>query len=107
MGGDQPSASGVKAEPIDANPNQRLTSVPLNEYNYLSWSRAIILALGGRSKLSFISEQTKAPKKGSPEYEAWLSSDQLVMSWLLNSMDPKISDIFNYSESSSHLCMEI
>ncbi|XP_062006532.1 uncharacterized protein LOC133723659 [Rosa rugosa] len=33
----------------------------------------------------------------------WLCKDQLVMSWLLNSMEPKITEIFSYSESSMHL----
>ncbi|KAB2623615.1 hypothetical protein D8674_039909 [Pyrus ussuriensis x Pyrus communis] len=34
--------------------NPRLCSVLLNEFNYLPWSRAISLALGGRSKLGYL-----------------------------------------------------
>nr|XP_011467293.1 PREDICTED: uncharacterized protein LOC105352303 [Fragaria vesca subsp. vesca] len=88
---------------LDSNPNQRLSSVLLNEYNYLPWSRAITLALGGKSKLSFISEKNNMPATSSPDFEAWLSQDQLVMSWILNSMEPKLSEIFSYSESALHL----
>ncbi|XP_068344010.1 uncharacterized protein [Pyrus communis] len=87
----------------EVNPNQRLCSVLLNEFNYLPWSRSISLALGGRSKLGFVNESIEAPDVASPEYEAWLCKDQLVMSWLLNSMDPKLSEIFSFSESSSAL----
>ncbi|KAM1748237.1 hypothetical protein ACFX1T_009140 [Malus domestica] len=88
---------------VDVNPNQRLSSVLLNEFNYLPWSRAVSLALGGRSKLGFINGSIKAPDASSPTYESWLCKDQLVMSWLLNSMERKIAEIFSYSESSFKL----
>ena len=95
-----PPSSFPEAE---VNPNQRLCSVLLNEFNYLPWSRAVTLALGGRSKLGFVNGTIEAPEDSSPEYEAWLCKDQLVMSWLLNSMDPKLSEIFSFSESSLSL----
>jgi hypothetical protein len=38
-----------------------------------------------------------------PEYEMWLSKDQLVMSWILNSMEQNLAEIFNYSESAHDL----
>ncbi|KAB2611860.1 hypothetical protein D8674_019892 [Pyrus ussuriensis x Pyrus communis] len=85
---------------MDINPNQRISSVLLNEFNYLPWARAVSLALGGRSKLGFIDGSFPAPGVTSPEYGRWLCKDQLVMSWLLNSMERKIAEIFSYSESS-------
>ncbi|XP_068309849.1 uncharacterized protein [Pyrus communis] len=85
---------------MDINPNQRLSSVLLNEFNYLPWARAVSLALGGRSKLGFIDGSFPALGVTSPEYGGWLCKDQLVMSWLLNSMERKIAEIFSYSESS-------
>ncbi|KAI5336208.1 hypothetical protein L3X38_015474 [Prunus dulcis] len=89
-----PYSSFSKAE---VNPNPRLCSVLLNEFNFLPWSRAVSLALGGRSKLGFVNGSIEAPDDLSPEYEAWLCKDQLLMSWLLNSMDPKLSEIFSFS----------
>jgi hypothetical protein len=88
---------------FESNPNQRLSSVTLNEFNYHPWSRAITLALGGRSKLSFIDESTPSPDKESPDYASWLSKDQLVRSWILNSMDQPLAEIFSYSDSAAHL----
>ena len=35
----------------------------------------------------------------SVEYKAWLLKDQLVMSWILNSMEHNLVKIFSYSES--------
>ena len=46
----------------EINPNQRLCSVLLNEFNYLLWSRAVSLALGGRSKLGFINGSSEPPE---------------------------------------------
>ncbi|KAI5349736.1 hypothetical protein L3X38_002625 [Prunus dulcis] len=52
----------------EVNPNQRLCSVLLNEFNYLPWSRAVTLALGGRSKLGFVNGTIEAPEDSSPDF---------------------------------------
>ncbi|KAM1774743.1 hypothetical protein ACFX12_044079 [Malus domestica] len=89
----------------EINPNLCLCSVLLNEFNYLPWSRAISLALGGRSKLGYANGRIKALEPSSTSYGAWHANDQLVMSWILNSMEPKLSELFSYSES-SHILWE-
>ncbi|XP_070672123.1 uncharacterized protein [Malus domestica] len=94
------SSSPNLTQRVENNPNQRLCSVLLNEFNYLPWSKAVSLALGGRSKLGFINGSLKPPESTSPTYDAWHATDQLVMSWLLNSMEPKLYELFSYSESS-------
>ncbi|KAM1294032.1 hypothetical protein ACFX13_014435 [Malus domestica] len=89
----------------EINPNQRLCLVLLNVFNYLPWSRAVSLALGGRSKLGYVNGTIKPPESTSLSFDAWHSNDQLVMSWILNSMEPKLSELFSYS-GSSHLLWE-
>jgi len=84
----------------EPNPNQRLGSVLLNEFNYLPWSRVVTIALGGRSKLGYINGHITPLDSSSQAYEAWQCKDQLVLSWLLNSMKNQIAEIFSYSESS-------
>jgi hypothetical protein len=64
----------------DTNTSQRLSYVLLNEFNYLSWSKVVIISLGGRSKLGFINGSTISLEVNDREYEAWLSKDQLVVS---------------------------
>ena len=68
-------ASLSNADDIDINNAHKLSSVLLNEFNCLPWSRAITIALGGRSKLGFINGTIKSPEVGSLEYEVWLSKD--------------------------------
>ncbi|KAM1285416.1 hypothetical protein ACFX13_028904 [Malus domestica] len=98
-----PAEKISKNETMDTNPIQHLSSMLLNEFNNLPWSRAISHALGGRGKLSFIQKDDIMPETTSPDYAAWVSQDQLIMSWLLNSMEPKMAEIFSYSVSSHHL----
>ncbi|KAM0960568.1 hypothetical protein ACFX2C_025596 [Malus domestica] len=85
---------------IDVNPNQRLSFVLLNEFNYLPWEREITLTLGGQSKLGYVNGVISAHDVSSSDYNDWLCKDQLVMSWLLNSIDRNIAEIFSYPESS-------
>ena len=87
----------------DMNSNQRLCSVQLNDFNYLPWSRVVSLALGGRSRIEFIDKNSSVPDKQSSQYKSWFANDQMVQSWLLNTMEQHIAKIFSYSESAADL----
>jgi hypothetical protein len=50
------------------NPNQCPGSVLLNELNYLSWSRVVMIALRGRHKLGYVDGYIKAPDPSSHNY---------------------------------------
>ncbi|XP_070668941.1 uncharacterized protein [Malus domestica] len=88
---------------IEVNTNQRLCSVLLNKFNYLPWSRAVSLALGGKGKLGFVNGRVEALDSSSSTYGAWLCKDQLVMSLLLNTMEKHVAEIFSYYNSSCEL----
>jgi len=87
----------------DTNTLERLSSILLNEFNYLHWSRVVTIALGRRSKLDFINSSTSHPDMDDLEYEVWLFKNQLVMSWILNSNKRNLVEIFSYSEFSLDL----
>ncbi|GAV80427.1 UBN2_3 domain-containing protein [Cephalotus follicularis] len=82
---------------------QRLTSLLLNKKHYLTWSRAVTIALGGRSKLGKIDGKTKPPLSTDPTYLDWSASDHSVMTWLFNSMEPQIYEIFAFSDTALEL----
>lgn len=71
----------------------------LNEFSYLPLLRVVTIILDGRFTLSFINGSTIPPEVNDVEYEAWLSKRQPVMSWILNSMEHNIAEIFSFSES--------
>ena len=99
--------SGSGSSDHDGNPNQRLCSVLLNRFNYLHWSRAVTLALGSKKKLGYIYETVDVPEVGTEGFDSWLSTDQLVRAWLINSMEPSMAIIFSYSSSAGSMWKEI
>jgi gag-polypeptide of LTR copia-type len=95
---------------------QSLTNFLLNGENYMPWARAVKLALHGRGKLNHIlgkpadvSTTKDDPKKSDKKEKdvEWEASDSWVMSWILNSMEPKIYGIFVYSNTAEEMWKSI
>ncbi|CAB4263649.1 unnamed protein product [Prunus armeniaca] len=61
-----------------------------------------MLAPGGRSKPGFVNGTIRAPEASDPKFEDWFCKDQLFMSWLLNSMEPQVVEMFSFSGSAHH-----
>jgi gag-polypeptide of LTR copia-type len=90
--------------------NTKLTTLILNDNkNYILWSRSVIIGLGGKGKLHFVTGIKERPKPEkaneitaaeTAQIEEWDINDQMIMSWLLSTMDPKISNVLMYSKSS-------
>ena len=65
------------------------TTAKLNDSNYLSWTQAFCLFIGAQNKLAYL---LHAPLVYTdPTYVIWLTGDYFVMTWLLNSLEEKIS----------------
>lgn len=88
-------------------PGFSLVSVPLKGPNYISWSRAVQIALRAKKKLGFVNGTIKAPEPDSDDYEKWATADSMVVSWLLNAMSKDISDAFIFSKSAKALWDEL
>ena len=92
--------------------SSKLTNVLLNGRNYLSWVRAVTLALSSRGKLEFITGENQKPKPKDPQkpdetekkaMKDWQTQDHQVMVWLLGAIEPQISDIFSYADNAESL----
>ncbi|KAL6178494.1 hypothetical protein ACLB2K_050012 [Fragaria x ananassa] len=68
--GDNINSNTSSVSDVEMNLNQRLSSVLLNEHNYLSWARAITLALGGKSNLGYVNGSIQKPDVGSSSYDS-------------------------------------
>ncbi|KAF7140817.1 hypothetical protein RHSIM_Rhsim06G0127400 [Rhododendron simsii] len=62
-----------------------------------------IHALGGKSLFGRVDGTKAAPKTDNEKYGEWKSENQYTMSLLLNSMEPKIAEIFTFTESAKEL----
>ncbi|KAL0406493.1 UNVERIFIED_CONTAM: hypothetical protein Slati_3963200 [Sesamum latifolium] len=84
-----------------------LLSLPLDESNFLSWSRSIYVSLGTKLKLGFIDGSFPEPAQGSKTFEQWRRVDLMVTSWIWNSISKDIVEAFMYASSSRELWLEL
>ncbi|XP_050204953.1 uncharacterized protein LOC126654991 isoform X2 [Mercurialis annua] len=73
------------------NPALILVSPVLNGPNYHSWARSLKRALLAKNKMRFVDGSIPVPAKDNPLYSVWERSNNLVMSWIQNSVSPTIS----------------
>ena len=85
------------------HPGMTLVFAPLIGSNYLSWSRSVKIALGAKTKLSFIDGNTAPLEIDSPWFANWRKADCMVLSWLLNSIPKDISESQSHSFTLIHL----
>ena len=71
--------------------NLQITTDKLNGSNCLEWSQLVRIFLKGRGKMGYLDGTIKAPGKDDAKYNKWEEENFMIMSWLLNSMQPEIS----------------
>ncbi|XP_075107188.1 uncharacterized protein LOC142180152 [Nicotiana tabacum] len=82
-------------------------STPFDGTSYGSWHRNILVALSMRNKLDFINGITNKPLVGSPIVRQWQQCNDLVVSWLTNSLTKEISRSVEYSELAKDIWREL
>jgi gag-polypeptide of LTR copia-type len=80
---------------MDVNTSLKLTSMLLNDKNYQAWAKAVRISLKGKGKLGYINGTRPKPIIAI-EAEEWEVQDSLILSWLLHSMEPNISEQINW-----------
>ncbi|KAL5856725.1 hypothetical protein ACOSQ3_004183 [Xanthoceras sorbifolium] len=68
-----------------------ITAHKLDGKNYLQWSQSVKIVVCGLGKLGYITGDLPAPPSTDPTYNKWLTENSIVLAWLINSMEPKIS----------------
>jgi hypothetical protein len=76
--------------------------------NYHSWSRSMKRALGAKLKLDFIDGTLPVPNDAfDPSFRAWNRCNQLVSSWILNSVSPQIAQSVVFLENAIDIWNEL
>jgi gag-polypeptide of LTR copia-type len=88
-------------EIMDINTSLRLTSMLLNGKNYQSWAKAAQISFRGKSKIGYI-DGTRQKPTTTLETEEWEIHDSIILSWLLHSMEPSISEKLVHRAETSH-----
>lgn len=59
--------------------------------------------LRAKKNLGFINGTVKAPKEGSEEEEDWMTVNAMVISWIFNTIDPKLRSSITHREIAKDL----
>lgn len=78
------------------HPGQILVSTALNEENFNEWRRSMSLVLFVKNKLCFVSEKYKKPTETSKYHDHWQRCNDMIITWILNSIVPEIRSSLVY-----------
>lgn len=79
----------------------------LNGTNYHSWSRSVTFSLRSKHKLHFINGALPRPHDEDRDSIAWDRCNTMVMSWLVNSVEPEISQSVLWIDTASEIWKEL
>ena len=68
------------------NPGIPLVTQLLTDQNFHQWSRSVSIALNAKMKLGLINGTVPTPLVTAPQFAMWSRCNDMVLSWLLNSM---------------------
>ncbi|KAL3360867.1 hypothetical protein AABB24_014020 [Solanum stoloniferum] len=74
---------------------------------YRSWRRAVLRALSVKSKTGFINGKVVRPDSDDPTFAQWERCDDMVTSWILNSLSPDLRDSLQYVNNAKELWDEL
>ncbi|EPS63742.1 hypothetical protein M569_11042, partial [Genlisea aurea] len=67
--------------------------------NFLSWRRSFLLAISIRNKAGFLDGSIPEPPVADPNYFLWRRCNDLIVSWLLKSMESSLAQTVFYMSS--------
>ena len=107
-----PSAIDVPSSPYflhhSDSPGLVLVSQHLTGDNYSSWSRAMTIALSIKNKVGFIDGSISKPEGTDFNLlNSWIRNNNMVISWILNSVSKEISASILFSESAHDIWIDL
>ncbi|XP_049348626.1 uncharacterized protein LOC125831021 [Solanum verrucosum] len=89
------------------NAGSALLPVAFDGTSYRSWRRAVLRALSVKSKTGFINGKIVKPNSADPIFMQWERCDDMVTSWILNSLSPDLRDSLQYVNNAKELWEEL
>ncbi|XP_049361514.1 uncharacterized protein LOC125826237 [Solanum verrucosum] len=74
---------------------------------YRSWRRAVLRGLSVKNKTGFINGKVLKPPLDSPGFAQWERCDDMVTSWILNSLSKDLRDSLQYVDNAKELWDEL
>ncbi|XXG72616.1 hypothetical protein AAC387_Pa07g1674 [Persea americana] len=89
------------------NPGNVITRVQLRGENYDEWARAVRGLLRAKRKIGFVDGTIEKPIEGDPEIEDWWTVNSTIVSWIFNTIEPKLRLTLTYRENAKELWEDI
>jgi hypothetical protein len=89
------------------NPGSLLTQVQLKGENYDEWACALKIALRARKKFGFVDGSIERPDEESPDLEDWWTNNSLLVSWIMNTIEPSLRSTMSHMEVAQDLWEDI
>ncbi|XP_016458497.1 uncharacterized protein LOC107782168 [Nicotiana tabacum] len=80
-----------------------LVHVPFDGTGYRSWKRGVLRALSVKNKVGFIIGKCQKPVIGHTTFDQWERCDDMVTSWILNSLSKDLADSLQYVNDAKEL----
>ncbi|XP_075101583.1 uncharacterized protein LOC142177024 [Nicotiana tabacum] len=74
---------------------------------YGGWRRGILIALSAKNKVGFIDGTLIQPKISFDTFKSWAHCNDMVISWLLNSLSKEIAESVPYSKTARDIWNEL
>lgn len=91
------------SSPYYVHPNESPTAIvvtpPLTAENYHTWARTMRRVLISKNKYKFVDGTFPVPAAHDPTYEAWERCNNLIHTWIMNSVSPPIAQSVVYIEN--------
>lgn len=85
------------------NSNLSITRHKLNGKNYLQWSQSVMMFICGKEKDEYLTSIAKSPAINDPKFRSWKAENNMVMSWLINSMNNDVGENFLLYETATEI----
>ncbi|CAI9769572.1 unnamed protein product [Fraxinus pennsylvanica] len=90
-------SSPYHLHPSDS-PSLILISCNLTGDNFPKWQCTLRQALNAKNKLCFVDGTLNAPPTTSPDYAQWSRTKDMVLTWILNTITPFLSNSLDYHD---------
>ncbi|XP_021852248.1 uncharacterized protein [Spinacia oleracea] len=75
--------------------------------SFSDWKRSMMIALSARNKLCFVDGSLSQPAVNSANYRMWIRCNDLVISWMLASLEPSIARSVLYLKTARAIWLEL
>ena len=102
----QNPASAYYLNPSD-QANNKLMSTTFNGENFEKWKRSMTLALSAKNKMGFADGTFSRNSADSKDLKAWEWCNNIVIGWILSSLDDSISQSVFYHKLAQEIWEEL